>query len=337
MSPAVNVTLEEVPFAILETVKARILANRQKLEAGRRRPSTRPRPQFRRYGASERGWRKPQHGAGAGTTSSLGLVELFWYEPVIATLPWPTYPPPLVFVGPTDDPSIRISEVPNVLLSVGTSQVSSFFGYTDSQYPANGSIFNRVYTLGSYYYGEILEKARNANAVDKRIVRYFLVDLTRGPLATGSEQANYPADGAFNFRLWTYHRVIDLYVSTFQRQGFVLNPETQCFPQTKGGTICYPSYLDINRGPYSFAVPVQINLYHLNDIGEEEGFDFSNSTTVFDEIVRLRDAAIDLSQVKTKSTSVTIAETDTTQLNYSAETTLATITVNEDAESYELA
>ena len=69
MSPAVNVELEEVPFAILETVKARILANRRRLglsqQQGRPRPSTRPRAQFRKTGASSKGWRKPQHGAGA--------------------------------------------------------------------------------------------------------------------------------------------------------------------------------------------------------------------------------------------------------------------------------
>lgn len=64
MSPAVNLTLEEVPFAILEAVKARILANRRQLgQAQKPRPSLRPRPQFRRYGASSKTWRKPQYGA----------------------------------------------------------------------------------------------------------------------------------------------------------------------------------------------------------------------------------------------------------------------------------
>lgn len=65
MSPAVNLDLEDVPFAILEVVKARILANRARLGQSKPRPSTRPRPQFRKTGASSKGWRKPQHGAGA--------------------------------------------------------------------------------------------------------------------------------------------------------------------------------------------------------------------------------------------------------------------------------
>lgn len=65
MSPAVNVDLEEVPFAILEAVRARILANRARINDARLRPSTRPRPQFRKTGASNSSWRLPQHGAAA--------------------------------------------------------------------------------------------------------------------------------------------------------------------------------------------------------------------------------------------------------------------------------
>lgn len=75
MSPAVNVTLEEVPFAILETVKARILANRRRLDQSRSKPraSVRPRPQYRRFGASSKAWRKPQHGGGVFTNDEVGL------------------------------------------------------------------------------------------------------------------------------------------------------------------------------------------------------------------------------------------------------------------------
>ena len=65
MSPAVNVDLEDVPFAILEAVKARILANRARINDARLRPSTRPRPQFRKTGASSSSWKLPQHGAAA--------------------------------------------------------------------------------------------------------------------------------------------------------------------------------------------------------------------------------------------------------------------------------
>lgn len=64
MSPAVNVTLEEVPFAILEAVKARILAQRRRLDERKQRPSLRPRPQFRNVGASNKEWRPPQPVAG---------------------------------------------------------------------------------------------------------------------------------------------------------------------------------------------------------------------------------------------------------------------------------
>jgi hypothetical protein len=62
MSPSTLLDLEEVPFAILEAVKARILASRRNI--GKPPPSTRPRPQFRKFGASTKGWRKPQYAAG---------------------------------------------------------------------------------------------------------------------------------------------------------------------------------------------------------------------------------------------------------------------------------
>lgn len=54
-----NIDLEDVPFAILETVKARIMANRRRLQRDqqRPRPSLRPRPQFVKQGASSKGWR----------------------------------------------------------------------------------------------------------------------------------------------------------------------------------------------------------------------------------------------------------------------------------------
>lgn len=59
-----NVSLDEVPFAILETVKARILANRRRLQDQQRpRPSLRPRPQFTRIGASSKAWRLPRPAA----------------------------------------------------------------------------------------------------------------------------------------------------------------------------------------------------------------------------------------------------------------------------------
>lgn len=62
MSPT-NLVLEEVPFAILEAVKLRIMASRKNL--GKPPESTRPRPQFRKFGANSKKWRKPQYAAGS--------------------------------------------------------------------------------------------------------------------------------------------------------------------------------------------------------------------------------------------------------------------------------
>jgi len=80
VSPKVNLDLEDVPFAILEVVKARILANRARIGQTRPRPSTRPRPQFRKTGASSKGWRKPQYGAGVLGGGNLIIVELKWLD-----------------------------------------------------------------------------------------------------------------------------------------------------------------------------------------------------------------------------------------------------------------
>lgn len=57
-----NIDLEDVPFAILEAVKARILANRRRLQQGRRVP-LRLKPQFVEQGASSKGWRLPKQPA----------------------------------------------------------------------------------------------------------------------------------------------------------------------------------------------------------------------------------------------------------------------------------
>ena len=76
MSPAANLVLEEVPFAILELVKARILANRRRRQQAKPKPSTRPGAQFRKVGASTKEWRKPQYGA--GVFSQPGNTGLAW-------------------------------------------------------------------------------------------------------------------------------------------------------------------------------------------------------------------------------------------------------------------
>jgi hypothetical protein len=82
MSPSTLLDLEEVPFAILEAVKARILASRGNI--GKPPPSTRPRPQFRKFGASTKGWRKPQYAAGSlSDTRGIGHVayHFTWFSP----------------------------------------------------------------------------------------------------------------------------------------------------------------------------------------------------------------------------------------------------------------
>lgn len=60
-----NVDLEDVPFAILEAVKARILASRRRAGEQQQRPtpSTRPRPQQRKFGASSGRWVRPEPAA----------------------------------------------------------------------------------------------------------------------------------------------------------------------------------------------------------------------------------------------------------------------------------
>lgn len=57
-----NVNLEDVPWEILEAVKARIMANRRKLEQeeSNTRESLRPRPQYAKFGATSRSYRRPE-------------------------------------------------------------------------------------------------------------------------------------------------------------------------------------------------------------------------------------------------------------------------------------
>lgn len=77
-----NINLEEVPFAILEVVKARILANRRKLQQGQQqpRPSLRPKPQFVKQGASSKGWRLPKQAVLAEESSKKIGVAWFDYQ-----------------------------------------------------------------------------------------------------------------------------------------------------------------------------------------------------------------------------------------------------------------
>jgi hypothetical protein len=71
-----NIDLEDVPFAILEAVKARILRSRGLLEQYNQqnpKPSLQPGPQFTKQGASSKGWRLPKTAAMA-LDSGVGLL-----------------------------------------------------------------------------------------------------------------------------------------------------------------------------------------------------------------------------------------------------------------------
>lgn len=61
-----NIDLEDVPDAILEAVKARILANRRRLldQQQQQQPAAlQPKPQFRKFGADSSTWKRPQPAA----------------------------------------------------------------------------------------------------------------------------------------------------------------------------------------------------------------------------------------------------------------------------------
>jgi hypothetical protein len=71
-----NIDLEEVPFAILEAVKARIMRSREKRQSTPlARPSLRPRPQQRKFGASGDRWVRPRPAVTAGNDYKLAR---FW-------------------------------------------------------------------------------------------------------------------------------------------------------------------------------------------------------------------------------------------------------------------
>jgi hypothetical protein len=85
-----NVNLEDVPWEILEAVKARIMANRRKLEQeeSNTRESLRPRPQYAKFGATSRSYRRPEPAAVAQHSKK----ELVIY--------WPQDPPGLGITTP---------------------------------------------------------------------------------------------------------------------------------------------------------------------------------------------------------------------------------------------
>lgn len=75
-----NIDLEDVPDAILEAVKARILANRRRLldqqEQQQQPAALQPKPQFRKFGADSRTWKRPQPAAvSSGQQTVIGAIN----------------------------------------------------------------------------------------------------------------------------------------------------------------------------------------------------------------------------------------------------------------------
>lgn len=71
-----NIDLEEVPFAILEAVKARILKGRGAIQPPLK-PSLRPRPQQRKFGASNSRWVRPRPAVTVANERRLARLWLY--------------------------------------------------------------------------------------------------------------------------------------------------------------------------------------------------------------------------------------------------------------------
>ena len=74
-----NINLEDVPDAILEAVKARIMASRRRLldrQELLRQPPLQPKPQSRKFGADSKRWKRPQPAAVANYAPDKLVI---WY------------------------------------------------------------------------------------------------------------------------------------------------------------------------------------------------------------------------------------------------------------------
>jgi hypothetical protein len=72
-----NVNLEDVPWAILEAVRGRIMSNRRRMEQSQQeqqRPALQPKPQNRKFGADGREWKRPEPAAVIDNSESIGLA-----------------------------------------------------------------------------------------------------------------------------------------------------------------------------------------------------------------------------------------------------------------------
>jgi hypothetical protein len=76
-----NINLEDVPDAILEAVKARIMASRRRLldrQELLRQPPLQPKPQSRKFGADSKRWKRPQPAAVANYAPEINGLILYW-------------------------------------------------------------------------------------------------------------------------------------------------------------------------------------------------------------------------------------------------------------------
>lgn len=122
-----NVNLEDVPFEILETVKARILARRRKLdEAQEQKPreALDPKPQYRKHAPDAWSWKRPQQ-------SAASAFEIEDEPPVdVAFLLTPSGPfnPNITgpFGGRPTDPTVEING----------AAIGEVFGYENTYWSA---------------------------------------------------------------------------------------------------------------------------------------------------------------------------------------------------------
>lgn len=142
-----NIDLEDVPFAILEAVKARILRNRSLLDLYNQQnpqPSLRPGPQFVKQGGSRRGWRLQKQAAMALGGDTLLLLPLN------------------TGVGFSDrgDYALTVEPKNNAIISTSQSRfgnASAYFNGIGSHLAIENSkvsLANRDFTIELWFYAE---------------------------------------------------------------------------------------------------------------------------------------------------------------------------------------
>jgi hypothetical protein len=146
-----NINLEDVPDAILEAVKARIMANRRRLldrEELLRQPPLQPKPQSRKFGADSKRWKRPQPAAVAN------------YAPDKLVIWYPDEAPPKA--------TIKGVTITDLWPDFAASRPSVYPPGFPSSYVVD--TFQGVNTLGApdtdYYQGPYWEFSNLSNALD---------------------------------------------------------------------------------------------------------------------------------------------------------------------------